>query len=186
MPCVTMSIQSNSNIKHKPRFNKIVFQVYCFPWSWILEKTLKTVYGQSQRLLLLRLHHKPSSSGLVLFCPFQAVLIWLWEMLFLTVPGGTASLQLGLFMGSPGMYIRGFLGREEASEKGFGGVWSLSLADVESPGVVFCLCISIFLSFWGPILGLTCSVEIFVLQSDACVNLVIETVKSVLKVFNNY
>lgn len=37
-------------------------------------------------------------------------------MLFLTVPGGTASLQRGLFMGSPGMYIRGFLGREEALE----------------------------------------------------------------------
>ncbi len=30
-------------------------------------------------------------------------------MLFLTVPGGTTSLQRGLFMGSPGMYIRGFV-----------------------------------------------------------------------------
>lgn len=30
-------------------------------------------------------------------------------MLFLTVPGGSASLQRGLFMGNPGMYIRGFV-----------------------------------------------------------------------------
>lgn len=64
---------------------------------------------EANAFLLLRLHHKPSSPGLVLFCPSQAVLIRLCEMLFLTVPGGTASLQRGLFMGSPGMYIRGLV-----------------------------------------------------------------------------
>lgn len=39
----------------------------------------------------------------------RCVLIQLCEMLFLTVPGGTASLQCGLLMGSPGMYFRGFV-----------------------------------------------------------------------------
>ena len=44
-------------------------------------------------------------------------------MLFLTVPGGTASLLSGLFMGSPGMTIRGFV-KGGGIRKGTGGVRS--------------------------------------------------------------
>lgn len=98
---------------------------------------LKPVYGPANPFLLLHLHHRPSSLGLVLFCPSQAVLIQLYEMLFLTVPGGTASLLRGLFIGSPGMNIRGFV-KGGGIRKGTGGVRSSCWADVESPAVVFC------------------------------------------------
>lgn len=71
--------------------------------------------------------------GLVLFLPSHAALIQLCEMLFLTVPGGTASLQRGLFMGSPGMYFRGFVKGGGIKKRDGGGVLGSCWADVESP-----------------------------------------------------
>lgn len=140
-------IYTQGNMTHlwsnRPRSNQIVLHVYCFPSSWILEKTLKPVYGRANAFLLLRLHRRPSSVGLVSFSPSQAVLIQLCEMLFLTEPGGTASLQRGLFMGSPGMYIRGF-GKGGGIRKGWGGVWSSCWVNIESPRVVFCVCVCVF------------------------------------------
>lgn len=60
-------------------------------------------------------------------------------MLFLTVPGGTASLRRGLFMGSPGMYIRGFVkGGDIRKGRGVFGAYVELMLDHK--GVVFCLC----------------------------------------------
>lgn len=74
-------------------------------------------------------------------------------MLFLTVPGGTASLRRGLFMGSPGMYIRGFVkGGDIRKGRGVFGAYVELMLDHKGLSSVF-------------VRTTTCRVKTF-LQSD--------------------